>query len=168
MNLEVKSMPIKSDTQEFSVQNNELPIAEIGPNTISEEYEPCHSEYEPCHSKTSNEVRRVPGRPRKLKTGTPGCPKKVYNLRKNQDNLSAEGSTGLNRNLKIISWWNSGMAKISFEETMASDHYEEREDTILSEISSLVKSDTWDIVERNQHIIESHINEQVQHKWYCK
>jgi len=84
-NLEVKSMPIKSDTQEFLVQNNEPPIAEIGPNTISEEYEPCHSEYELCHSEnepcrleTSKEVRRAPGRPRKLKTGTPDHSMKVY------------------------------------------------------------------------------------------
>jgi len=38
-NLEVKSIPIESDTQEFLIQNDEPSIAEIGPNTISEEYE---------------------------------------------------------------------------------------------------------------------------------
>jgi len=164
--IDVKSIPIKSDTQELLVQNDEPPITEIGPNTIFEEYEPCHSEQEPCHSEnepchleTSNEVRRAPGRPRKLKTGTPGRPKKIYNLRKNRDDSPAEGSTVESESEDNFFVEFSGLAEISLEEAMASDDHKEWEEAILSEISSMVKNDTWDIVERkdDQHIVGSRI-----------
>ena len=94
----------------------------------------------------NNENRRGRGRPRLVRSGQPGRPRKVYstviddeeepptpNLDELEDDVFAEYA---------------GIGEVSIEEAINGEDRKEWEEAILSEIKSLVKNDTWTITNK--------------------
>lgn len=85
--------------------------------------------------------RRAPGRPRLMRTGNRGRPRKEYRT------ISDGGADGI----PLIDPGDdlfAGHAEISMTEAMSGDNRDEWEDAILAEITSLVSTDTWEIVKK--------------------
>lgn len=77
--------------------------------------------------------RRGPGRPKIIRTGKPGRPRKVYNEIQNET-----------RNIEE----NAFLSEIPFQQAMRSPEVDEWKKAINSEIESILKNNTWKLVER--------------------
>lgn len=114
-------------------------------------------------------LRRGPGRPKLLRTGQVGRPKKVYKMVEltndpvNDADVSEEetrsrmeepnGSGGDEEFRDCVDF--VGAAEVSLDDALQSEEKKEWEEAILSEIRSLVQKDTWDIVKRpkNRNVV---------------
>lgn len=101
--------------------------------------------------------RRGPGRPRLLRTGSRGRPRKLFSTRRR---------TEVDENDKPEIQINDGdddvfanVAEVSIEEAMQSPESYEWKRAIQSEVESLVKNDTWEVVKspESQHKVGSRI-----------
>lgn len=76
--------------------------------------------------------RRVPGRPKLIRTGKAGRPKKRYTTK----TFSVENES-------------VSLAEISMKEAMSSDDKESWMEAIVDEVKSIIKNDTWTMINRN-------------------
>lgn len=95
--------------------------------------------------------RRGPGRPRILRTGSRGRPRKIYQTVDTEE----EGLVDSDEIEDDVFTNFCGVVEISMDEAMSSEEKEKWEDTFYSEIKSLVKNDTWEIVTRlgNENVV---------------
>lgn len=102
--------------------------------------------------------RRAPDRPRLLRTGSRGRPRKLYQTVREsdlyegniptdneiitdqlEDDIFREGTVDPEDTF-------AGVAEVSIKEAMSSKEKEEWEEPILSEVESMIKNNTWEIV----------------------
>ncbi|KAJ0182137.1 hypothetical protein K1T71_002859, partial [Dendrolimus kikuchii] len=90
---------------------------------------------------------RAPGRPRILRTGSVGRPKKIYQTREVERSVT---STDANEVEDF-----AGSTEITLKNALKSKDKPDWEEAILSEIRSLVQKGTWEIVKRpkNRNVV---------------
>lgn len=90
---------------------------------------------------------RAPGRPKLLRTGLRGRPRKVYRTLSGGEESDVQliNSEEVDDDVFVNF---AGHAEISMTEAMSSDERDEWENAILTEITSLILKDTWEIVEK--------------------
>ncbi|KMQ88628.1 retrovirus-related pol polyprotein from transposon tnt 1-94 [Lasius niger] len=106
----------------------------------------------------ANEPRRAPGRPKLIRTGHPGRPRKQYTTVVNKATQRQSSST--NRDVTSEGaievsddeWYeassNMCTAEIPFAQAMSGDNREQWKNAIYEEMKCLVEHDTWDIVKK--------------------
>jgi len=103
------------------------------------------------HSSSENPLIRASGRPRLVRSGERGRPRKPYKTRTGNSAVSddeVESNVDVNE-LQDGVFEYAGIAEISIGDTLKSDEREEWKDAIYSEIKSLVKSDMFEIIKRS-------------------
>lgn len=113
----------------------------------------------------SDTPARGPGRPRKILTGKPGRPAKMYHLkgtnqRPNQDVVTEQNHAVTEQNQLSTEdgssdeaeWYDARLAMIAsevpFSEVVSGPNCDEWQDAVYDEIKSLVRNDTWTLVNR--------------------
>lgn len=109
--------------------NNESDDTEIvGSNDPSED-----------HIEVVDEIKRAPGRPRIVRTGLRGRPRKLFQTTHEQ---REDEQSEIEQEFACA-------AEVSMHEAMNSENRNEWYDAIESEIISIIKNDTWEIVNKN-------------------
>ncbi|XP_071643015.1 uncharacterized protein [Temnothorax longispinosus] len=106
-------------------------------------------------------ARRARGRPRIIRTGGRGRPRKEYQTFTDSEpdhidvpveiiNDELDDDVFLDATLpqEPLQEMFAGIAEVSLREAMSSKEREEWKDAILSEVESLVKNDTWDVIKK--------------------
>ena len=79
--------------------------------------------------------RRLPGRPRIVRTGLPGRPRKEFKIA--QGSLVEEGSSEY-----------ANIAEIPLAEALSGNEAKEWKSSIREEFSALIRNETWELLER--------------------
>lgn len=101
---------------------------------------------EPSGRKTRAAMKRNSGRPRLLRTGKKGRPKKIY-----QSVAIDEAGSDSEHVSEVF----AGVAEIDIGDALESEDCDEWKHAMMSEVASLLKHDTWDIIKSvgNKHVI---------------
>lgn len=144
-------------TKEIRKKSRETEILDIDLGITDEEPSKESSNSSPLsitvtrHSSSENPLIRASGRPRLVRSGERGRPRKLYKMRTGNSAVSddeVESNVDVNE-LQDDVFEYAGIAKISIGDALKSDEREEWKDVIYSEIKSLVKSDVFEIIKRS-------------------
>lgn len=135
-----ESVENRRNSVEFSprpVKVTEVPIQPVIPDTMMESIE--------------EEPKRTRGRPRLLRTGNRGRPRKLFGS--SCTKISGEENVDLNINNSDNSEDDAfaGVAEVSVRDALRSEACDEWKDAMESEVISLVKNDTWEIVKKDDN-----------------
>lgn len=151
--------PIEEDPDQKLQEEGSPRLVEFSPRPLNtkkpSESAPSTPEASVPEPRPEPAVRRAPGRPRLIRTGSRGRPKKLYrslptSLPDEETPLAVEIPDDDGDDDVFV-----GVAEVAICDALESEDCEEWKDAIESEVLSLVKNDTWDIVQRedNQRII---------------
>ncbi|TGZ52773.1 Retrovirus-related Pol polyprotein from transposon TNT 1-94 [Temnothorax longispinosus] len=118
-------------------------------------------DHRPAPLFVTGSARRARGRPRLVRTGGRGRPRKVYQTLTGSEpdytdvpveiiNNELDDDVFLDATLpqEPLQEMFAGIAEVFLREAMSSEEREEWKDAILSEVESLVKNDTWDVIKK--------------------
>lgn len=128
----------KSTLEEVSSDFEDLKQSRIEPHTVDIEITE-----EPTAVQQEEIPQRLPGRPRIVRNGRRGRPRKQYRVANQQGGVAEE----------IF------LAEVPFQQAMTGPDSEDWQEAVASEIKSIIKNDTWEIVNRpeNERTIGSRI-----------
>lgn len=112
--------------------------------------------------RNDNLERRLPGRPKLIRTGKPGRPKKFYRTTANievEENTTADVIDACDDDNEVFEDAIANYAEINLHEAIKGKDKDIWYQAIADEFKSLIKNDTWDVVERpqNKNIIDCRI-----------
>ena len=162
-----RDVKFMSEAEEYTVINQNEMIAEEEEDTDADSSEILIPINESQQTDNNDEnkclERRVRGRPKIIRTGRPGRPKKSYrttscneykeNQRADRDDATDNGDD------EVFEDATANYAQIDLHEAVKGENKEEWYEAIVNEFKSLLKNDTWDVVEKpcNKNIIDCKI-----------
>jgi len=105
----------------------------------------------PCEPTIQHEeLKRAPGRPRLLRTGTRGRPRKLFRSETSTREAEEDLTDVVTEETVNPDDVFSGIAEISVQEAFEGEDHEEWKKAVEDEMMSLLKNDTWDIIKRSE------------------
>lgn len=139
---------------ENSHNKNDNKVPEI---EVYNEWDRTHDSEENENNLMNIEVRRLPGRPKIVRTGCRGRPRRLFrSVEENIEHIPTDESSDDDC---VFGDAIANYAEVTLSEAMLSENKTEWLDAISNEFESLIKNDTWKIIEKpkDKNIVDNRI-----------